>query len=132
MYKLIVLIIIAVSLNYPLWAQGIGVNDDGSDPDASAMLEVKSTNKGMLVPRMTAAQRGAIASPADGLMVYQTDGVVGFYYYSGIGATWRSFATTASNGLAINGTSGDVELGGALNLGTTVDLGANNLSFLSS
>jgi hypothetical protein len=46
-------------------------------------LDVKSTDKGILIPRMTAAQRGAIASPATGLMVYQTDATAGFYYYDG-------------------------------------------------
>ncbi|MBN2833640.1 MAG: tail fiber domain-containing protein [Candidatus Delongbacteria bacterium] len=47
------------------------------------MLDVSSTSKGFLAPRMTAAQRGAIASPATGLMVYQTDGTEGYYYYNG-------------------------------------------------
>jgi uncharacterized protein (TIGR02145 family) len=51
----------------------IAVNADGSLPDNSAMLDVKSTSKGMLVPRMTLAQRNAIASPATALLVYCTD-----------------------------------------------------------
>lgn len=49
----------------------------------SAQLEVKSTNKGILFPRVTLAQRNLIASPATGLQVYQTDGTPGFYYYDG-------------------------------------------------
>ncbi|MBK7172754.1 MAG: hypothetical protein IPH84_05885 [Bacteroidales bacterium] len=56
--------------------------------DNSAMLDVKSTNKGMLVPRMTSAQRTAIAGPATGLLVYQSDGVGGFYFYNG--TSWVS------------------------------------------
>ena len=39
----------------PLRGQGVSINDDGSDPDPSAMLEVKSADKGVLVPRMTQA-----------------------------------------------------------------------------
>jgi uncharacterized protein (TIGR02145 family) len=63
----------------------VGVNMDGTNPDASAMLDVKSTSAGMLIPRMTAAQRIIIVSPAIGLLIYQTDGTAGFYYYNGMG-----------------------------------------------
>ena len=48
----------------------VGINTDGSVPDASAMLDVKSTTSGLLIPRMTAADRDNIASPATGLLVY--------------------------------------------------------------
>ncbi|MFN4255444.1 MAG: hypothetical protein ACK4Q5_10605 [Saprospiraceae bacterium] len=54
-------------------AQSVGVNDDNSVPDASAMLDVKSSSKGMLVPRLTAAQRTGIANAATGLLVFDTD-----------------------------------------------------------
>lgn len=48
-------------------------------PDQSAQLDVNSTNKGLLAPRMTLAQRGTIPTPADGLLIYQTDNTPGFY-----------------------------------------------------
>ena len=51
--------------------------------DASALLTMVSTSKGFLPPRMTQAQRNAIASPAEGLMIYQTDGTKGWYGYNG-------------------------------------------------
>ncbi len=51
----------------------IAVNTDGSLPDNSAMLEVKSASKGLLPPRMTHSQMNAIASPANGLIIYCTD-----------------------------------------------------------
>ena len=54
-----------------------------TQPDASAVLDISSTTKGLLIPRMTIAQRTAIGSPATGLQVYQTDGTKGFYYYDG-------------------------------------------------
>lgn len=50
-------------------------------PDQSAQLEVVSTSKGVLIPRITASQRSGINSPATGLLVYQTDGSAGFYFY---------------------------------------------------
>jgi uncharacterized protein (TIGR02145 family) len=53
----------------------VAINADGSQPDNSAMLEVKSTDKGFLPPRMTTAQRNAINSgaPVEGLIIYNTD-----------------------------------------------------------
>ena len=68
-------------------AQSVGINSDGSSPNSSAMLDVSSTTKGLLAPRMTAAQKTAIASPATGLLVYQTDGTAGYYYNSGTPAS---------------------------------------------
>ena len=73
-------------------------------PDASSILEVQSTTQGMLTPRMTSTQRVAINSPANGLIVYQTDGIAGFYYYTG--SAWvvllnGSDALPAVNGSAV-------------------------------
>lgn len=56
-------------------------------PNASSVLDITSTTKGMLTPRMTTAQRTAITTPADGLMVYDTDLKV-FYYYSTGSTAW--------------------------------------------
>ena len=53
---LIVLAMIAIST---LTAQ-VGINSDGSSPDSSAMLDVNSNDKGLLIPRMTTTQRDAI------------------------------------------------------------------------
>ena len=73
---------ILLSITFQLSAQ-VGINTDGSAPNSSAMLDVKSTLKGMLAPRMTLAQRNAIITPATGLIVFQTDGVPGLYYNAG-------------------------------------------------
>jgi hypothetical protein len=77
-------------LSFGLNAQSVGINTDGSAPDNSAMLDVSSTTKGILVPRMTAVQRVAISSPAQGLLIFQTDGTSGFYYYNG--SAWVSLS----------------------------------------
>ncbi|MCX6278814.1 MAG: fibrobacter succinogenes major paralogous domain-containing protein [Bacteroidetes bacterium] len=51
----------------------VGINNDGSNPNASAMLDVSSTEKGFLPPRMTTAQRNAISLPVAGLVIFNTD-----------------------------------------------------------
>ncbi len=61
----------------------IAVNTTGNPADASAMLDVQSTDKGILIPRMTQNERDDISSPATGLTVFQTDGKAGYYYYDG-------------------------------------------------
>ena len=48
----------------------VGINTDNSDPDQSAMLDVKSTDKGILVPRLTSMQRTNTSSPATSLLVF--------------------------------------------------------------
>ena len=79
----------AVVLTATTYAQvGIGT----TTPDASSALDITSTTKGLLIPRMTETQRDAISSPATGLMIYQTDGTVGFYYYNG--SSWANVGYT--------------------------------------
>ena len=56
----------------------MGINSDGSQPNASAQLDIKSTTKGFLMPRMTMPQMNAIVNPVDGLQVTLTDGSDGF------------------------------------------------------
>ncbi|MEI6748613.1 MAG: DUF1566 domain-containing protein [Bacteroidota bacterium] len=99
MRKLFSLIVLALSMSVN--AQ-VAVNADGSLPDNSAMLDVKSTAKGLLVPRMTAAQRDAIASPVTGLLIFCTDNNL---YFSNKGTSsvpnWvivnSQWVTTGSN-----------------------------------
>jgi hypothetical protein len=76
---------------------GIGT----TTPDASAVLDASSTTQGMLVPRMSAAQRAAVKDPATnkpatGLLVYQTDAPAGFYFYNG--TAWTSLSGSGTVG----------------------------------
>jgi len=99
--KNIFTLLAAVLLTATTYAQ-IGINNE--NPDASAALDITSTTGGLLIPRMTAAQRDAISSPATGLMIYQTDGTVGFYYYNG--SSWSEVAATSATysiGDVVNG-----------------------------
>ena len=81
-----------------LYSQGVGINTTGLPADTSAILDVSSTSKGFLPPRMTAAQRSAIPLPATGLVVYQTDGTPGFFFNVGTSASpnWRRLLDSAS------------------------------------
>jgi microcystin-dependent protein len=74
----------------------VAINSDGSGPNASAMLDVKSGNKGILIPRMTSTERGLIAGPATGLLVYQTNTPAGYYYFNG--TSWKQMIDAASSG----------------------------------
>ena len=147
---LIALLILITSFSN-VKGQGVAINEDDSDPDASAILDVKSTEKGMLVPRMTSGQRTSIASPATGLLVFQTDGDIGFYFYDGInwvslselrGAAGGDLAgnypnpsvaaqsisnVEISNSAAINGTKINPDFG-SQDIATTGDVTANSFS----
>lgn len=79
---------------------GIGT----TSPSSSAALEIASSDKGLLLPRMTVAQRNAIASPANGLLVYQTDGTAGLYAYNGV--AWTAVTPAASQGWSLTGNAG--------------------------
>lgn len=81
-------------LSFQSYSQGLRVNSElpvnidanGSSPNQSAMLDVKSTSKGVLVPRMTTSQRNNINSPAKGLLVFDTSTNT-FWFYNG--STWK-------------------------------------------
>lgn len=78
--SLLLIFIIYSGINH---AQTVSVTDDESySPETSAMLDVKSTDKGMLIPRVSTTERDAISSPAEGLFVYDTDEKC-FYFYNG-------------------------------------------------
>jgi hypothetical protein len=95
MKKLLFILFLAFSAT--TFAQtGIGT----TTPNASAQLDVTSTTKGFLPPRMTAAQRDAISNPAAGLVVYVTDGTAGLYEYSS--GNWNRIILAADLGGKVN------------------------------
>jgi hypothetical protein len=82
--------------NSSLLFSQVGISIDGSIPDNSALLDVKSTNKGVLIPRLTFEQRNVLTNPAQGLMVFCTDcGVEGSLSVFSNG-TWKSFSLCSS------------------------------------
>jgi hypothetical protein len=101
--RLLTLVLIAfVSFNYSAFSQvGIGV----LSPDPSSMLDVTSTDKGILTPRMTSAQRIAISSPAQGLLVFDiTENA--FYFYKT--SSWTKLDSKTRNNHKIISSEADL------------------------
>ena len=119
----ITLTILITLFGFLSYSQGVAINSDGSNPDASAILDVKSNSKGVLVSRMTQTQRNAISNPANGLLIYQTDNTPGFYYYNG--STWIACDTdtdTNSGGTVTSITAGTGLLGGTITSTGTISM----------
>ena len=91
-FKSILFFFIIIFLSEVSIAQ-IAINDDGANPDASSILDIKSTDKGMLIPRMTTAQKMAISSPATGLLVFDNE-TNSFWFYDG--SAWTKQATVSA------------------------------------
>ncbi|MES2649838.1 MAG: hypothetical protein V4717_23380 [Bacteroidota bacterium] len=75
------------------------IDSIASPAHASAMVDIKSGTKGLLVPRLTAVQRNAIQSPAAGLFVFDTDDQAFYYYKNGFG--WVMLINQLDNGLEL-------------------------------
>ena len=125
-------------------AQNVAINATGNAPNASAMIDIAATNKGLLIPRVTYCHRvtpacangmldvgGLLPAAAQGLLVYQTDAGTegqGFYYNTSATTTptWvKLFAGTGAGGIYAGSGSLSTDP-------TTVTMGANNLAFTST
>lgn len=137
--KRILIVLIALIMVRFSTAQSVGINATGAAPNASAMLELTSTSKGLLVPRvaLTATNAaGPVASPETGLLVYNTatagsapnNVAPGYYYWNG--TWWVAFSAPAATGWSLTGNSG---LNAATNfVGTTDDKAVVIKSFNNS
>ncbi len=92
--KVILALIAALFYTYSI-AQ-VAINADGSEPNGAAMLDIKSTDKGILIPRMTSAQRNAIALSTSGLLVYDLD-TESFWYYNNATTQWVEMGSGGVN-----------------------------------
>jgi hypothetical protein len=103
----------------------VGINTTGASANSSAILDVTSNTKGMLIPRLTTTERTAITSPATGLLVYDISLSL-FYYYNG--TVWTAISAPVS-GWSPTGNSGTTS--GIHFLGTTdnqsLDINTNNI-----
>ena len=105
---------------------GIGI----TNPDPSSILELSSNQKGLLIPRLTAVQRTSIPSPANGLMVYDTDSAC-FFFYNTTNTTWRSLCDVGGGLVGPTGAQGSTGATGAQgvagNTGATGSTGAQGI-----
>lgn len=120
--------LLLISITQWMFGQNIGINSTGAPPAASAMLDVSSSNSGLLIPRvaLTATNvAGPITSPATSLLVYNTatagttpnNVIPGYYYWNG--TSWVAFSTAVNTAWTLSGNSGTVT--GTNFLGTTDD-----------
>ncbi|MES2776593.1 MAG: tail fiber domain-containing protein [Bacteroidota bacterium] len=93
--------ILLLSCPITIIAQNVGIGT--TTPEATAQLDISSTSKGILIPRMSLSQRTAITSPATGLLIYQSDpSDSSFYWYDG--NAWIKLQSSKS-GWSLSGNS---------------------------
>lgn len=83
---------VLLCISYLSSGQAVGISETLFTPDSSSILHLQSSTKGLLVPRMTQAQRDAISSPATGLIIFQIDIDPFFYYFDG--TMWQKMCCT--------------------------------------
>ena len=111
-----------LTFTYSFSQVGIGTEN----PDASSILDIVSAgnNKGILIPRMTLTQKNNINSPAEGLLLYQTDQVKGLYVYINANWKWIFSSVNSSTHVDINNT---IAIGGVVSATNSVAIGVNSL-----
>ena len=120
-------------------AQSVGISNVAITADPSSILELRTTSKGLLIPRMTAANKSSLtATAANGLLIYQTDGTSGFYFFNGLAWVNLGAGSVSSVGLTTGSAGTDVAvLGSPLSANGSITLNiptssATNRGALSS
>jgi len=113
------LILLNLGILPNLFSQNVSINSTGSLPDTSAMLDISSTTKGFLMPRMTTTERDAIILPATGLTIFNTT-IVAYQVNTGIPVApiWSTLNSGAGSVSSVSVTSAN-GLGGAVATATT-------------
>ena len=126
-------IILFMLLPLGLVAQ-VGIGTATPDPSAALDIRANSNDKGLLIPRLTISQRNAISgsvSPANGLLIFQTDSTPGFYYYSTVSASWVLLGTS-SGGTDDQNISGSTFDSNSSSLTIAIESGTNEILSLNS
>lgn len=104
--KSLVILFCGLFVCYSSYSQSVGINNTGASPDPSAMLDIQSTSKGVLIPRMNTTLRTGISSPATGLLVFDTT-TGSFWYFTG--ASWKNLSVGSELSDADSDTKIEVE-----------------------
>ncbi len=97
MNKLLTLLFLLLPFVFSAQINNVGINT--TTPDSSALLDIESTEGGILIPRMTLSQRDSIANPATGLLVYELDSSC-FWYFDGV--QWMKLSPNGSEHLIVD------------------------------
>ncbi len=109
-----IIFFLSLIISFNVMSQGVGINSDGADPDASAMLDVVAVDKGVLIPRMTSAQRTGISNAVKGLLVFDNT-TTSFWYYTG--TVWQELVGSTS--WIVSGNNQYSNVSGGIGVGTT-------------
>ncbi len=125
--------LLGLLISMQLTAQ-VKIGDNATAIDTSALFEMESTAKGLLISRVDSTQRSAIVLPAEGLLVYQTDGSKGFYYYNGSNWTRIGDAVTESDPVYIASQAANITAADITNLSNLsgTNTGDQNLSIFAT
>ena len=128
------LLFIGVLLSPLLFFGQVGIGTSSPDPSSALDIQATTNDKGLLIPRLTISQRNAMSgavSPANGLLIFQTDSTPGFYYYSTVSASWVMLGTS-SGGTDDQNISGSGFVSTTANLTIGIESGSNEVVSLSS
>jgi len=92
---LILMFISTVLINADTFSQGVAINTSGTSPDGSAILDINTSEKGFLIPRLTTAERDAISAPASSLLIYNSTTKCFEFYENGNWQTLGCACVTA-------------------------------------
>ena len=126
--KTLILLCLFFLSGFTGFGQSVGINEDGSVPDPSALLDVKSTSRGMLIPRMSSGERTAILNPGEGLLVYDNETAT-FWFYKAVG--WTELVSGGRGTPSWNTNGSHVYTTNAGNVGIGTNTPVNKLTILT-
>ncbi|MEM6299993.1 MAG: hypothetical protein AAF740_15000, partial [Bacteroidota bacterium] len=103
----------------------VGINSTNADPDNSAMLDISSTDKGILIPRMTTSEREAINNPAEGLLVFDNTTNTFWYYV----ITWQEIRSVDNQNLTLTQDSILIDNGNGIDISSLRGINENGLQY---
>ena len=112
--KNFILPFLIVAFSTTSFAQNVGIGSATFTPSADALLELRSTSSGFLMPKITEAERDLISSPNEGLMIYQTNNTPGYRYYDG--TAWIPFGAGSADNFGDHVANQNIVLGDGLGI----------------